>query len=101
MSGRPILVYGPAGVGVVEYAREFGWGYIVDLPDRQKLKEAVLRLINDQQFRQQLVETASAVAEANHNAGNVRERLRLLLCDAANGQPVDDHIPASLELNAV
>jgi glycosyltransferase involved in cell wall biosynthesis len=86
ISGTPILVYGPPEAGVVKYARDSGWAYVVDRPDRMLLQEAIVRLGKDRQLRGKLADAAKATFYENHNAVVVRERLRQLLSDIAASQ---------------
>lgn len=82
--GTPILLYAPAGIAQVEYAREEGWGYVVDEEDSQKLKEALLKLCEDQMLRTKLSETAKNIAQRNHDAKTVRKRFQQVLVEAAH-----------------
>lgn len=87
LSGVPSLVYGPAGVGVVEYARHDGWAHVVDRRDPAVLQAAIMRLVTDASLRSQIVDRAGRTFEENHDAKIVRERLREVLCLAAAGRP--------------
>jgi glycosyltransferase involved in cell wall biosynthesis len=79
MSGRPSLVYGPAGVGVVEYARSERWAKVVDRPDREALASAVRNLLKDPMEAQAQVTQARGVALRNHQIQQVRESFRSML----------------------
>lgn len=57
-SGTPILVYGPSGLPVVEYARKEGWGKVVDWRDSTALETAVRELMESAALREQLGRTA-------------------------------------------
>jgi glycosyltransferase involved in cell wall biosynthesis len=83
LSGAPILVYGPSGVGVVEYARNSGWAYVVDCQDTTLIEEAILRLASDASLRGQIVAQALETFHENHDAHTVRERLRQILCQTS------------------
>jgi glycosyltransferase involved in cell wall biosynthesis len=83
IAGKPILVYGPPGVGVVNYAKEYGWAYVVDQPDRKVLQDAVLRLATDRDLCGKLVDAANKTFYANHDAATVREHLRGVLAETA------------------
>ncbi len=82
-SGTPILVYGPAGLPVVEYARREGWGKVVDCRDPALLRDAVRELMNSAQLREALGRTARRLAAEVHDARMVSERLRVMLREAA------------------
>ncbi len=75
MSGNPILVYGSSETGVVDYAKQSEWGYVVEKQDVELLAAAIRRLQEDIVLRQKIVTKALEVAERNHEASNVRKRL--------------------------
>lgn len=76
MSGRPSLVYGPEGIGTVEYARRHGWAQVVDRAGPAPLAEALDLLLRDPRAREQLVENARRVAGKFHAGPVVRDSLR-------------------------
>ena len=78
-SGTPILVYGPAGLPVVEYARREGWGKVVDSPDPVALRCALRELMDSIILREQLGEKAKRLAVEMHDAKMVSERFRSIL----------------------
>jgi glycosyltransferase involved in cell wall biosynthesis len=80
--GTPILLYAPAGIAQVEYAREDGWGLVVDEQDPEKLKQGLLRLCEDTKLRAGLSETAKNIAQRNHDAKTVRRRFQQVLTEA-------------------
>lgn len=84
MSERPILVYGPAGIGVVEYARSAGWGFAVADRDIGKLQEAICRLVFDKKLIEQLLRQSRFVFLTNHDASVVRENFRMALLSAVH-----------------
>jgi glycosyltransferase involved in cell wall biosynthesis len=73
-SGTPILVYGPAGLPVVEYARRDGWGHVVDQRDPVALQGAVRELMESALLREQLGRTAKHLASERHDAKVVSKR---------------------------
>jgi glycosyltransferase involved in cell wall biosynthesis len=73
-SGTPILVYGPAGLPVIEYARREGWGKVVDRRDLTVLKTAVRELMESAVLREQLGQTAQRLAADRHDAKVVSGR---------------------------
>lgn len=76
MSERPILVYGPRGIGVVEYAKEFGWARVVDEHSLTKLSEAVKELLQGSELQRSEQTRGWQVAMQNHEGKNVREKFR-------------------------
>jgi glycosyltransferase involved in cell wall biosynthesis len=83
-SGTPILVYGPAGLPVVEYARREGWGKVVDRRDPVALRAAVRELMESAVLREQLGRTAQRLAAERHDATVVSEEMRGILAAAGN-----------------
>jgi glycosyltransferase involved in cell wall biosynthesis len=82
-SGTPILVYGPPGLPVVEYARREGWGQVVDSRDPAALRGAVRDLMTSAALREQRGRTARRLAVERHNARTVSAHLAELLSRAA------------------
>jgi len=84
--GTPILVYGPAEVAQVSYAKKAGWGMPVTVRDMGALKDALKRLATDTQLRQDLSDRARQMAAAHHDARVVREQFQtaLSLASASN-----------------
>ncbi len=81
--GTPILVYGPSGIAQVDYAREAGWGLVVDRPGIPGLKAALLRLADDADLRRRVSAAATRTARKNHDVSEVRQRFRAALIQAA------------------
>ncbi len=77
-SATPILVYGPPGVAQVDYAKETGWGHVVDRPRAEDLQQAIRRLSEDGDMRHILSTTARQLAASRHDAAQVRQQF----CDA-------------------
>ena len=65
-SGTPILVYGPAGLPVVEYARREGWGKVVNRRDPLALRNAVRELMESAVLREQLGRNGYRLANERH-----------------------------------
>ena len=61
---RPILVHSPRGSYLTESAREHGYGLIVDTPDASALRDAVLRLLTDEDLQRRLVARGVAFARS-------------------------------------
>ena len=83
MSGRPILVYGPAYSGTVEYAVEGGWAAVMTERNRDELRGLLWKLLNDREENAQRSRKARACVQANHDLTTGRERFCRLLADAA------------------
>jgi len=83
-SGTPILVYGPAGLPVVVYARTEGWGKVVDRRDPVVLRDALRELMNSPDLREKLGRTAQRLAAERHDANAISKSLRAMLREAAN-----------------
>jgi glycosyltransferase involved in cell wall biosynthesis len=82
VSGTPVLVYGPAGVAQVEYARAAGWGHVVDVPDPALLRAAIKHLAGDRNLREALSQTARRIAAERHDDATVRAAFRAALSSA-------------------
>ena len=82
-SGTPILVYGPAGLPVVEYARREGWGEVVDSRDPGALRAAVRELMAAAALREQRGRIARGLAVERHDARAISARLAEMLKQAA------------------
>lgn len=82
-SGTPLLVYGPAGLPVVEYARREGWGEVVDRRDPAALRAAVRELMTSAALRERRGRIALRLAAKRHDARAVSGRLMELLNKAA------------------
>jgi glycosyltransferase involved in cell wall biosynthesis len=81
--GTPILVYGPAEVAQVSYAKKAGWGMPVTVRDMGTLKDALKRLATDMQLRQDISNRARQMAAAHHDARVVREQFQAALASAS------------------
>ena len=87
-SGTPVLVYGPSGLPVVEYARREGWGKVVDRRDPAALQTALRELMHSAPLREQLGRNARRLATERHDARVVSEEARRILKAAAgDGEP--------------
>ncbi|KAB2661768.1 MAG: glycosyltransferase family 4 protein [Verrucomicrobia bacterium] len=86
MSGRPIIVYGPSGMSVIEYARDEGWALVVDRRDLRGLGAAIQNIRRDKSYSIEILQKARTVAEKNHNAEKVRNHFKNNLRKCANRQ---------------
>ena len=88
-SGTPILVYGPPGLPVVEYARRDGLGKVVDRCDPEALRAAICELMGSAALREQLGRTARRLAAERHDAKTISESFRVMLHEAADKNPAN------------
>jgi glycosyltransferase involved in cell wall biosynthesis len=82
MSGRPILVYGPAYSGTVGYALEGGWAAVVTERNRDALKTALRKLLDDNHGNDELMRNARARVGSHHDSVSGRARFLSALADA-------------------
>lgn len=84
VSGTPILVYGPAHVAQVQYAKAVGWGLVIDRRDDEALAEGLARLASDAAIRRTVAATAMKTARDRHDAATVRRQFQATLAGAAD-----------------
>lgn len=77
-AGKPILIHAPAYSYVAIHARKYRFGLVVDEPDEEKLRGALLRLLSDTGLRQELVANARALAK-RHDIAVVSAQLKEFL----------------------
>jgi len=77
MAQKPILVYGPADVGVVRYAQRDGWACVAT--SKPDLEEVMRSLAVDTEEADEVVATAYEVAMKNHSATSVRGNFAQLM----------------------
>jgi glycosyltransferase involved in cell wall biosynthesis len=94
VSSCPVLVYGPPNIPPVEYARNEGWGFVVDTPSPSKLKQAMATLMRDEALRKSLGLRGREVAVRNHDGKRLRAWLHDLLCRAGAGDVGLDRVHA-------
>ncbi|MEO0630381.1 MAG: glycosyltransferase, partial [Planctomycetota bacterium] len=84
-TGTPILVYGPPANPNVRYARDAGWGIVIDQQDPQGecIARTIGGLIEEPTLGQRVAKRAEAFVEANHDASIIRTRFRRVLRTAA------------------
>jgi glycosyltransferase involved in cell wall biosynthesis len=68
LAGKPILVHAPASSFLVKYAKENGFAAVVDEENIEKLKTAIRRLINEKEWREELVKNAERTFSSRHDA---------------------------------
>jgi len=83
-SKTPILVYSPQIYPVYKYASKEGWGYVVDKPGVQELKNGIKSLISSYDLREKLGEKAYTIAYQNYNQSINQQKLIYLINEAIN-----------------
>jgi glycosyltransferase involved in cell wall biosynthesis len=84
-SERPIIVYSDPVTGIARYAREEGWGALVDRRDPALLAEVIERLFRDESYRRGIISAARQTASKNHNMTAIRVSFRELMEKAVSG----------------
>ncbi len=64
VSGRPILVFAPSDSFHAISAQKGGWGYVVDEDSPEKLADAILKMLEDEELCSGLVESAFREAQS-------------------------------------
>lgn len=82
-SGTPVLAYGPGDLAQTRYARDAGWGLVIDRPEPAALKAGIVRILDDAALRERLSQTARRLAATRHDISTVRQQFRSLLARAA------------------
>ena len=72
MSGRPIFVYASPITGIVDYAKREKWACVVDKKSQDAIVNALRKLIQDDNLRNNLIRTSIEVALRNHDENKVR-----------------------------
>jgi len=83
LSETPILLYGPEQVEFIRSAKSSGWGFAVTSEDGEGLRDALLRMIHNEELRRTLAMTARDIAVTNYDASRVRPAFHQVLADAA------------------
>lgn len=86
-TGTPILVYGPAETAQASYARDAGWGLVVDRRGVLEVEWALRRLMEDFALRRELSATALRTAADRHDSRRVRGQFREALFVVASRRP--------------
>jgi len=82
-SGTPVLAYGPADLAQTRYARDAGWGLVVDRPELTALKAGIVSILDNAALRARLSQTARTLAATRHDISMVRQQFRSILAGAA------------------
>lgn len=80
-AGKPIIVYAPHDSYVSCYARERGFALVVDKPEIDELKGAILSLLQDRKLSNRLGRMARRTAEMNHDAKKISRAFQQHFCE--------------------
>jgi len=79
ISGVPILLFAPGNIALSEYARKNKCMFIVSENDKDRLSEAMIKLIKDINLRATIAKKAIEVAKSDSDATMVRKKFREVL----------------------
>ena len=82
ISGTPILVYSAENTAVTKFFKENNCGHCVTNDSRDEIRNAILTLINNQDYRQQLSMNAVNLAKEKFDDEKVRSEFRRALLKA-------------------
>lgn len=68
ISGKPILIYAPDYAYITEYGNKFNFAAVVNKRSEEALIEAINKITNNQDYRDNLVNNAKILFHKNHNA---------------------------------
>ncbi len=77
MIGKPILVYGPAWSGTVDYAKRFGWSIVVDEHGSQNLIKGLVIALNQ---GKDFVLYGYEIARQNHDIATLQKYVQQRIC---------------------
>ncbi len=86
VSGRPILVFAPAGSFHAISARKGDWGYVVDEDSPEKIANAILKMLNDDNLCSKLVGNAFVEAKSRNASIYANELLEWVTEDAGSAK---------------
>jgi glycosyltransferase involved in cell wall biosynthesis len=70
-AGLPILAHAPSYSTVARYCREYGCGLVVDEPNENSLRDALIQLSGDTELRERLSARSLETARRNHDASRI------------------------------
>ena len=73
-AGRPILIYAPDYSYVVQHARKYGFGIVVDKQSEDGLKKGLMALLYDEKLRDNYVVKAKKLSK-DHDANVLSKKL--------------------------
>lgn len=89
LSGTPILVYGPAGIEPVEYARAGGWSILVDRRSQKLLKESLNTFLIKPEEKLDLIIRAWEAAVKNHDLNSNALKFQSVLKEVTFNDELD------------
>jgi len=75
----PILVYSHPTTGISNYAQKYGWAYLVNDRNLEKLTDAIKNLLSNKILRENLSTIAYKVAMENHDQKRIEKKLFQIL----------------------
>ncbi len=84
MSEKPILVYASPKTGIVHYAKEEGWAFVVEEQNPDKLAQALQLLLTNNEICKKIVNKGLEVVSKNHVAEKVRANFLERLSNLTN-----------------
>ena len=79
MSGKCFVLYAPKELACSKYIIENGCGWFAE--DKEDLRDVLLRVFNDKQERNQILEKANQIAKANHSFQRNAEKFQDILIE--------------------
>jgi glycosyltransferase involved in cell wall biosynthesis len=76
ISGTPVLLFCPEDIALYEHATLNKWAYVISSNDRDVLKKGILELMNDEELRKRLSNTAKNYAIEHFDGNVVRTNFR-------------------------
>lgn len=76
VSGTPVLVYSSSETAVTKHALKYSWASVVSENSKEKLKNALIDLYNQENLRKAIGMKAKEFAVENYDAANVRKKFR-------------------------
>ncbi len=81
-AGRPILIYAPDYSYVVQHARKYGFGFVVDKQSENELKKGLTALLSNDKLKNSYVAKARKLSK-DHDANVLSNKLRTsLICES-------------------
>jgi glycosyltransferase involved in cell wall biosynthesis len=75
IAGKPILIHAPEYSFISNYAKKNRFAEVVDEENQDKLKEAIIKIISNKEYSDQLVANARKIFYENHDAHINAEKL--------------------------
>jgi glycosyltransferase involved in cell wall biosynthesis len=69
----PTIIYSHPVTGIARYAREEGWGMVVDQRSPKLLADSIRELSNNKDLRLRITNAAASTAEKYHRLSQIQE----------------------------